>query len=156
MTKQEFVSSVSANEKLLYIAAYSVVRNTEDAKDAVAAAIAKAWEKLDRLRDEDRFDGWILKITYNEAKKMLRHRDGQVSLDDVKEPSCDDGLSDMRFFDLLSSAKLDEKSRRIMILRFFYGCELPETAKMMGMPLSSVKTKYYRALEKIKKLPGIR
>ena len=78
MTKQEFVSSVSANEKLLYIAAYSVVRNTEDAKDAVAAAIAKAWEKLDRLRDEDRFDGWILKITYNEAKKMLRHRDVQV------------------------------------------------------------------------------
>ncbi|MBR4255971.1 MAG: hypothetical protein IKQ18_02315 [Clostridia bacterium] len=45
MTKQEFVSSVSANEKLLYIAAYSVVRNTEDAKDAVAAAIAKARSK---------------------------------------------------------------------------------------------------------------
>lgn len=156
MTKQEFVSSVAENEKLLYIAAYSVVRNTEDAKDAVATAIAKAWEKLDRLKDESKFDGWILKIVYNEAKMMLRHRDDRVSLQDVKEPKYEDDLSDMRFFDILSAAKLDGFSRRIMILRFFYGYELPEIAKMTDISLPAVKARYYRALDKIKKLPGIR
>jgi DNA-directed RNA polymerase specialized sigma24 family protein len=41
------------------------------------------------------------------------------------------------------------------MLRFIYGYDLPETAKMMSLPLSTVKTKYYRALDKIKKLPGI-
>ena len=61
----------------------------------------------------------------------------------------------VEFFDLLSSARLDNKSRQIIILRFFYGYDLNQTAEMMGLPLSTVKTKYYRALDKFKKLPGI-
>jgi len=155
MTKEEFTSAVAANEKKLYIAAYSVVRNTEDAKDAVANATTCAWEKLGRLRDEEKFDGWLLKITYNEAKKLLRHNSDRVSLEDAREPSYEENFSDMRFYDLLSAARLDEASRRILILRFFYGYELPEIAKMTGSPLPAVKTKYYRALDKIKKLPGL-
>ena len=156
MTKEEFTSAVAANEKKLYIAALSVVRNTEDARDAVANAIMLAWEKLGRLHDEEKFDGWLLKITYNEAKKLQRHKNDRVSLDDIKEPSYDENFSDMRFYDLLSAARLDEATRRILILRFFYGYELPEIAKMTGTPLPAVKTKYYRALDKIKKLPGLK
>ncbi len=157
MTKEEFAASVTANEKKLYIAALSVVRNTEDAADAVASAVAHAWEKLDRLRDESRFDGWLLQITYNEAKKMRRHANEYVSLSDIEDSfAYSEDKSSIEFFDLLSSARLDGKSRQIIILRFFYGYDLPETAKMIGLPLSTVKTKYYRALDKIKKLPGLR
>ena len=56
MTKDEFAAAVTASEKKLYIAALSVVRNTEDARDAVASAVAHAWEKLDSLRDKSRED----------------------------------------------------------------------------------------------------
>ena len=154
MTKQEFVSAVTNNEKKLYVAAFSVVRNTEDARDAVSAAVTQAWEKLGRLKDEEKFDGWLLQITYNEAKKMLRHKKDRVSLDDISEPSYEDN-SDLGFYEILSGAGLDEKSRKILIMRFVYGYELIDAAKMLGLPLSTVKTKYYRALDKIKKLPGI-
>lgn len=156
MTKDEFAAKVTANEKKLYIAALSVVRNTEDARDAVASAVALAWEKLDSLRDKSRFDGWLLQITYNEAKKMRRRKNEYVSLSDIEDSFAGEAdKSSLEFFDLLANARLDEKSRQIIILRFFYGYDLPETAKMTGMPLSTVKTKYYRALDKIKKLPGI-
>ncbi len=155
MTKEEFAAKVCENEKKLYMAALSVVRNTEDARDAVASAVTHAWEKLDTLHNEEKFDGWLLKITYNEAKKALRHGKDRVSLDDVKEPSYEDDHCDLHFFDILSAAKLDGTSRRIMVLRFIYGYELTETAKALGMPYPTVKTKYYRALEKIKKLPGL-
>lgn len=156
MTKDEFAVAVTVNEKKLYIAALSVVRNTEDARDAVASAVAHAWEKLDSLRDKNKFDGWLLQITYNEAKKMRRHGNEFVSLSDIEDSfaySPDNGS--VEFFDLLSSARLDNKSRQIIILRFFYGYDLNQTAEMMGLPLSTVKTKYYRALDKFKKLPGI-
>lgn len=156
MTKDEFAVAVTANEKKLYIAALSVVRNTEDARDAVASAVALAWEKLDSLRDKEKFDGWLLQITYNEAKKMRRHGNEFVSLSEI-EDSFAYGVdkSDIEFFDLLSSAKLDGKSRQIIILRFFYGYDLRQTADMLGLPLSTVKSKYYRALDKFRKLPGI-
>ena len=156
MTKDEFAASVTANEKKLYIAALSVVRNAEDAADAVASAVAHAWEKLDSLRDESRFDGWLLQITYNEAKKMKRHGNEFVSLSDIEDSfAYDMDAGTVEFFDLLSSAKLDKKSRQIIIMRFFYGYDLAQTADMLGLPLSTVKTKYYRALDKFRKLPGI-
>ena len=153
MTRDEFAASVTANEKKLYIAALSVVRNTEDAKDAVAAAVAHAWEKLDTLKDEAKFDGWLLRITYNEAKKLRRHSNEYVSLSEIGDSfSRDADDSSLQFFDLISSARLDGKSSRILMLRFFYGYNLAETAKLMDIPESTVKTKYYRALDKIRNL----
>ena len=133
MTKDEFAAAVTANEKKLYIAALSVVRNTEDARDAVASAVALAWERLDSLRDKSKFDGWLLQITYNEAKKMRRHGKEFVSLSDI-EDSFSYGIDDgsVEFFDLLSSARLDNKSRQIIILRFFYGYDLNQTAEMLS------------------------
>ena len=153
MTRDEFAASVTANEKKLYIAALSVVRNTEDAKDAVAAAVAHAWEKLDTLKDEAKFDGWLLRITYNEAKKLRRHANEYVSLSEIGDSfSRDADYSSLQFFDLISSARLDSKSSRILMLRFFYGYDLAETAKLMDIPESTVKTKYYRAVDKIRNL----
>ena len=152
MTKEEFASAVTKNEKKLYIAALSVVRNTEDARDAVAAAVANAWEKLDSLKDAEKFDGWLLKITYNEAKKMRRRSDEYVNLDDIKDAFIyDEDHSNIEFFDILSSARLDDKSGRIIMLKFFYGCTLEEIARITNTPLSNVTSKYYRALDKIKK-----
>lgn len=157
MTKDEFAAAVTANEKKLYIAALSVVRNTEDARDAVASAVAHAWEKLDSLRDADKFDGWLLQITYNEAKKLYRHGKEFVSLSEAEDLfSYGPDTGSVEFFDLLASARLDDRSRQIIILRFFYGYDLSQTAESLGLPLSTVKTKYYRALEKFRKLPGIK
>ena len=152
MTKEEFASAVTKNEKKLYIAALSVVRNTEDARDAVASAVAHAWEKLGSLKDENKFDGWLLRITYNEAKKMHRHADEYVNFDEIKDAFVyDEDHSSFNFFDMLSSAKLDNKSGQIIMLKFFYGYSLSEIADMTGTSLSTVTTRYYRAREKIKK-----
>lgn len=152
MTKEEFAAKVCENEKKLYMAALSVVRNTEDARDAVASAVAHAWEKLGSLKDENKFDGWLLRITYNEAKKMRRHADEYVNFDEIKDAFvCEPDHSSFNFFDMLSSARLDGKSGQIIMLKFFYGYSLSEIADMTDTPLSNVTTRYYRALEKIRK-----
>ena len=43
----------------------------------------------------------------------------------------------------------------VILFAFIWLVNLNQTAEMMGLPLSTVKTKYYRALDKFKKLPGI-
>ena len=53
MTENEFVSRVKDQNKKLYLSALSVVKNAADAEDAVASAVAYAWEKLADLRDEN-------------------------------------------------------------------------------------------------------
>ena len=72
MEKEEFSECVQARRKELYAAALSVVRNAEDAKDAVSEAVANAWANRSKLKDESKFDAWLLKAVYNEAKDIYK------------------------------------------------------------------------------------
>jgi RNA polymerase sigma-70 factor (ECF subfamily) len=156
MTKEEFASRVSGCDRKLYLYALSIVRNAEDAKDAAAAAVAYAWEKLSRLRDETKFDVWLLKITYREAIKIKRHNRPYEDVSEFSEAfSYELNTEDLEFLDILSRAGLDEKTNSILTLRFMYMYTLEEISAQTGMPLSSVKTKYYRALDKLSKKLGL-
>ena len=156
MTKEEFAAKVSENEKKLYLSALSVVRNAADAEDAVAGAVAYAWEKLADLREADKFDAWLLKITYTETKKIKKN---SRSYEDIYELS--DAFSyapdtgDMEFLDILCRAGLDEKTNTVLTLKFMYGYTLEEISAQTRMPLSTVKTKYYRALDKLAEKLGL-
>ena len=46
--------------------------------------------------------------------------------------------------------KLEEPERTIIILHFFEDYTLKEISTCLNMPLNTVKTKYYRLLEKLK------
>ena len=151
MTSDEFAARVKDDEKKLYISALSVVRNAEDAKDAVASAVAYAWEKLDELRDENKFDAWLLKITYTEAKKIKKNTRAYEEISEFADAfSCGPDTEELEFIDLLSRSGLDTESKRILSLRFMYCYTLEEIAARTGRPIGTVKTKYYRALKKLK------
>ena len=156
MTQDGFVSACSLAERKLYAAALSVTANTEDAKDAVAEAIAYAWEHLKDLRDESKFDAWILRITYSQAKMIRRKNREYDSIDELSEMfSYDADTSELEFFDVLSSAKLDNDEREILTLYFLFGYTMPEIAEKIGRKPNYVKTKYYRALRKLADMKGL-
>ena len=156
MTKDAFSDAVRKSEKKLYISALSVVANTEDAADAVANAIAYAWEHLDQLRDESKFDAWLLRITYSEAKTIRRKNRHYADIDELTDAFYyETDHSDIEFFDILTRARLDEKTNRIFMLYFLYGYTLPEIAEMTGENLNTVKARYYRALRKMADMDGL-
>ena len=157
MTKDEFARAVSLTEKKLYFAAFSVTANAEDAKDAVADAVAYAWEHLGELHDEQKFDAWLLRITYSHAKMIRRKSRRYENIEELAEQfSYEADTSELEFFDILTRAKLDMAERRILTLYFLYGYTMPEIAKMTGKKQSYIKTKYYRALKKLSYLKGLK
>ena len=46
--------------------------------------------------------------------------------------------------------ELSEEERKILQLRFFQGLRLDEVSEVMGLKLSTVKSKLYRAIEKLR------
>ena len=157
MTDKEFVQRVKDQNKKLYLSALSVVKNAADAEDAVASAVAYAWEKLADLRDEDRFDGWLLKITYTEAKKIKKRSRAYSDITELADAfSYEPQTNDLEFFDMLSNSGLDQTSKLILTLKFMYGYTLEETAKTSNIPLSTVKSKYYRSLKKLARKLGMK
>ena len=156
MTRDEFACAVTSTEKKLYIAAFSVTANAEDARDAVADAVAYAWEHLGELHDEQKFDAWLLRITYSRAKMIRRKSRRYEDIDELADEfSYEADTSQIEFFDILTRAKLDKEERGILTLFFLYGYTLPEIAEMNGKKYNYVKTRYYRALQKLNKMKGL-
>ncbi len=157
MDKQEFARRVQDRRKDLYIAALSVVRNTEDAKDAVSEAVASAWENLYRLRDDNKFDAWLLKILYNVSKDMYKKSRAYADLSELAGAfEYDADLENVEFFDIISRCGFDKKTVTILVLRFVYCYSLDETADRLDLPLSTVKSKYYKALKKLSGVEGLK
>lgn len=63
----------------------SVVRDRETAEDATAAALAIAWEKLNRFRGEASLYTWVYRIASNEARRQ-RSQKRPLSLDALEAP----------------------------------------------------------------------
>jgi RNA polymerase sigma-70 factor, ECF subfamily len=62
---ERFAREVSALLPNLYATALRLSRDSADAEDLVAEAIAKAWAAIEGLQDADRFRGWIFRILTN-------------------------------------------------------------------------------------------
>ena len=158
VTKEELALKFKDQRNKLYVAALSVTKNAQDAEDAVSNAFLRALKHADKLDIGQNVDAWLVKTVMNEAKRLRSSQRYYENIDDLYDAFEDDGRAEKNvvFFDMLSSAGLNFKCRRIFVLRFLYGYTLEEIAGVTGAPLSSVKSEYYRGLEKIKKTEGIK
>ena len=66
--------------------AFVACGDRELAEDAVQSAWLVAWRKLHSLRDPDRVRPWLLSVTANEARQLVRRRHGPVVEIDVEAP----------------------------------------------------------------------
>ena len=59
-------------------AARLILRDSELARDAVQDALMRAWRDLPGLRDPERFDAWLHRLTVNASLDLIRRRRRRV------------------------------------------------------------------------------
>jgi len=159
-----FCEMVRDCQRALYTAAFSILRDAADAEEVCQEAIAKAWAGLSRFRMESKFSTWLVQITMNEARMRLRkdrkHR--FRSIDESVEtgrgiyvpeqliewrriPSKELERKRMREALVRAFECLPEKYREIFVLRDVQGLTITQTAKLVGITESTVKTRLLRA-----------
>lgn len=152
MTEKEFTQRITETRKRLYLIALTVTKNKEDAEDAVSNAVLRAIKKYAGFTSEDNFDGYMVTLAANEAKRIRskrRYYEDVYELEDLF--AGDDAHGDLEFFDMLDRAGLSVNGRKILVLHFLYGYTLAQCAKIVRMAESSAKAEYYKSLEKIRK-----
>src|SRR5262245_42996053 len=72
-----------------YRMAYRVLRDREDARDAVQEALARACENVDTLRNPSSVDGWFYRVVMNLCRDVLgrRRRFLDVEMPEAPSPS---------------------------------------------------------------------
>ena len=166
MTKpsdRELIQAVIAGEKtafaelydrygpLVRAICYDTTRNLTDAQDLAQDVFMRAYEKLGRLRDRDRFGKWVVGIARFRCKEWRRQRsqgrDKHVGLDDaglaIANPSNDNRIEQLR--EMITV--LPEKERLALHTFYLQGNSADNARRILGLSRSG----FYRALDRARK-----
>src|SRR5688572_20047325 len=133
-------------------AARLILRDPDQAKDAVQETLVRAWRDLPTLRSADRFDAWLhrllVRACIDEARRLRRHR-VDVELTPIDAPAVDDGMSVTNDRDQLERgfSRLEPEARALIVLHHYLDLPLPEVAIALGIPLGTAKSRLHRALQ---------
>lgn len=151
MTKEETLTSfLVETQARSYRLAYSVLHDREDALDAVQTAVCRALERRDSLRDPGAVKTWFTRILMNTCSDLLRQRSRVIPFpENGEEPSREDpeppDESLARRVDALPS-----EVGTVIKLRFYEELTLKEIGEVTGQNLSTVKSRLYAGLKKLR------
>ena len=146
-----FAVLVRASVDRLETAARLIVRDPELARDVVQESYLRAWRDLRGLRDPDKFDGWLHRLTVNSCLETLRRRRRRpieieiTSLHAPSEPDATNLVADRDVIDQVLR-RLDGPGRAIVVLHYYLGMPLTDVAAVLAIPVGTVKSRLHRAL----------
>jgi RNA polymerase sigma-70 factor (ECF subfamily) len=168
---QAFEQILSSALPSFYKQAYRLLGNGDDAEDAVQDALLAAYTHLDQFKGQAQMSSWITSIVLNCARMQLRmrRRHVHVPLDEpvgeIETPSLSERLADHRPSpeDECRDSELNARLThfrthlspnlgRTFQLRDVDGLSIRETARILGIPIGTVKAQSARARKKLKDL----
>lgn len=143
------------NYNQYYRLAYGYVHQADDASDIVQNGAYKALKGCNTLKQPEYAATWVYRIMLNECFTYLR-QPKHLSYEQVQEGSggWPDGRED-RYADVDLQRALDalpDKDRAIVILKYFEDKKLEEIAEIMDENLSTIKSRLYRCMRKLRDL----
>jgi len=147
MDKNEFVTRTEQIKTRLYRTAFLYLGSENMALDAVDESIYRGLLSVKKLRQPEYFETWITRILINECKKELRRRKREQPLDTIPE-TAEEMFDSLPLKEALS--RLPQVLKEIIILRYFTGFTLAETAISLEIPQGTVVTRQRRALSLLK------
>jgi len=135
--------------------------NDADAEDLVQQTFSKVWQSLARFRGASSFNTWVHRIAYCTYVDWVRQR--RAGSDQPQTwwetlpatgPSPFDSAAESdtarRLYLLVQG--LEPESRRAAIhLHYYQNLTLPETAEVLGLPLSTLKYQLKAALDELRR-----
>lgn len=148
MKREELVRKVLLeNYESYYRMAFAYVHQEADAMDIVQEGAYRAMLKADTLREESFAGTWVYRIMINEAKEYLRKNRREYAQPDENLAAAEQ----YRDPDLMAALDgLPEEERTLIVLRYFEDRQLAEIAEILQENLSTVKSRLYRTLAKLR------
>lgn len=146
--KQSFAKLYSEIYEDLYRYAYYTLRCTEDAEDCVSEAVIDAYRTIGNLKSEEAFKSWFFKILSVKCKRKIKeyYKKPPENLEtSTNFKEIDENLDLQK---ALFSLSPDE--RMIISLTVFGGYKSKEISKILKINQNTVRSKYSRALEKMR------
>lgn len=147
MTELEYLERAEEARGKLYRAALLTLGSESAAVDAVDEAVYKGYLSYQKLREPQYLETWLVRILINVCRNELRRRKRELAVEELPETA-------QEAYDSLplkeAVRRLPAQLRDVIVLRYFTGLTLEETAAALDLPRGTVSTRQRRALALLK------
>jgi RNA polymerase sigma-70 factor, ECF subfamily len=161
--RSAFKAIVTLYQQKVFVLAYSILRNREDAMDLVQETFLRLYQKLDAYEKEKNFQAWLLQIAknlcidyYRKNYSKRREMESAKGLEELNL-AADDGpnnpvSSDLRQIFSRCLEKLSDRQRLIFIMKHYNGLQYQEIAQVLNISVGTVKSLHFKAVRNLRTL----
>lgn len=156
--EREFEQRLADCPTLAYRVALGVLHNTAEAEDVAQEAMLRAYRNFNRLRDRERFRGWLVRTAWRLALDRIRAagrraRREYAAMETVSEIRAENMAASQEFERHVARAvdELPEKLRVVVVLAAIEGYSTREVASLLDIPEGTVKSRLFLARKRLAK-----
>jgi RNA polymerase sigma-70 factor (ECF subfamily) len=144
---QQFTQETMDLTPVLYRLSMSILRHEADCRDAVQQALMKAWAARDRV-DPERFRPYLTRIVVNECRNIQRQRQRVYPVAEMPEIGA---AWQPEETELGAAIRMLPESLRTPVLLFYMeNYSEKETARALGITVTALKNRLFRARRALK------
>ena len=158
-------------EKAIYNLALRMLQDREEASEATQEVFLAAFRGIRRFRQDSKFSTWLYRIALNHCISRIKQRPPGIHLSvDACEASARpiDELAvigsqpgellraEQRQRVLGAMARLLPEQQAVIELKFFQEMTFEDIAEVLGVPISTIKSRFYAGLEMLRNRLGDR
>ena len=160
--EEAFMAVIRLYQRKVFVLAYSILRDREDALDAVQETFLRLYQKAGLYRPGSSFQGWLLQIAKNVSIDSYRRRrrkkqDWETStpIDEipiaVEDRAGDSVASDLRSAFARSVETLAERQRMVFVMRHYNELPFNEISEAMRISVGTAKSLHFKAVQNLRK-----
>lgn len=150
--KEAFCRIIETNKNQLYRIAKGIVHFEADIEDVLQEVTLKAWLQINKLKKDEYFKTWLIRILINECNGILRKRKSVITLEEIQftEYSESNLNEKIDLWKALNSISYD--LRTVVVLFYYEDLPYKDIAEILKISEGTVKSRLSRAKSKLEEI----
>jgi RNA polymerase sigma-70 factor (ECF subfamily) len=161
--REAFMTIIRLYQQKVFVMAYSILRDREDALDAVQETFLRLYQKAGLYKPGNSFQGWLLQMAKNISidsyrKHQRKRRDWETTtpLDEIPVAAAparegDSASSDLRSAFARSVDSLAERQKLVFVMRHYNELQFSEISETLKISIGTAKSLHFKAVQNLRK-----
>ena len=161
--REAFMTIIGLYQRKVFVMAYSILRDREDALDAVQETFLRLYQKAGLYRPGRSFQGWLLQMaknisidSYRKHQRKRREFETTKPIEEIPvaaEPARDgdSAAADLRGAFARCVDTLAERQKMVFVMRHYNELQFNEISETMKISIGTAKSLHFKAVQNLRK-----
>lgn len=152
--KEAFIEVIEEYKVIMYKTAKAILRNEDDACDAIQESLINIYENIHTLKNEKYFKTWMTRIVINQCYHLVyKQRLNKEKIAKIEAQALafeDEYVLNLDKTEMEKALNdLEEELRLVIVMYYYNGFATKDIAKVLEIPKGTVQSRLQRSREKL-------